>query len=491
MDTKLEKGRAITHTVTAITSKSYVHRLLLAAALYEKNVSIRSNICSKDMEATVRVINALGGLVSVRKIEPEDDESGGYLFTIERTLPEGVSLARNHGSTEPVVLDCGESGSTARFILPIAALFADTVTVTGSGKLPARPMGPLCDVLRAAGVAVSSDYLPITLSGKPCAGNYRIAGNVSSQFITGLLFMMPLIDGASSLEIEGALESAPYVDMTVEVLEKFGVDFKTENPEISEDLKSGTMIYYVNRTAATKNQAGNSNNSDGDGAEAAEDATVITAEGDWSNAAYIMAIASLGCGSAFSEVTIEGLNSESIQGDREIIRLLEKFGVSIRRVGEEGKSGDGKRNGYKVCGNPYRSIDADCSQIPDLVPALAVIAAYNDGDSIFRNVERLRIKECDRIDAVTDMLKQVNVLVDITQDNGHENIIVHGKGMSRPSSETITIDSRNDHRIAMAAAAIAFAENVPVVIRDAMAVNKSYPGFYDVIEQLGMHHVIL
>ena len=486
MDIKLEKGKAVSRTVTAITSKSYVHRLLLAAALYEKNISIRSNICSKDMEATIRVINALGGLVSVREIEPEDDESGGYLFTIERTLPEGASHAGKHGSTEPVVLDCGESGSTARFILPIASLFADTVTVTGSGKLPARPMGPLCDVLRAAGVAVSSDYLPITLSGKPCAGNYRIAGNISSQFITGLLFMMPLIDGASSLEIEGALESAPYVDMTVDVLGKFGVDYKTENQGKTEDSKSGTIVYYVNHNA-TKKQVGYSNNPDGIQTGAAEDATVIIAEGDWSNAAYIMAIASLGCGSAFSEVTIEGLNSESIQGDREIIRLLEKFGVSIRRVGEEGKSGDGKRYGYKVCGNPYRSIDADCSQIPDLVPALAVIAAYNDGDSIFRNVERLRIKECDRIDAVTDMLLQIGVKVDITQNDGHESMIVHGKGMDSPVPETITIDSRNDHRIAMAAAAIAFAESVPVVIKDAMAVNKSYPGFYEVIAKLGMN----
>ena len=182
---------------------------------------------------------------------------------------------------------------------------------------------------------------------------------------------------------------------------------------------------------------------------------------------------------------IEGLNSESIQGDREITSILDKFGVSIRR------SGNGVNCGYRVCGNPYRSIDADCSQIPDLVPALAVVAAYNEGDSIFRNVERLRIKECDRIDAVTDMLSVVGVEVDITRNEGHENMIVHGKGMNRPVAETITIDSRNDHRIAMAAAAVAVAEKEPVIIKDAMAVNKSYPGFYDVIEQLGMHHVML
>ena len=469
MDIKLEKGRAVSGTVTAITSKSYVHRLLLASALCKDKVSIRSNILSKDMEATIGVINALGGSISVEQIPRDSGEKKGYLFTAQRSLFEGAKLCRDQGSSDPLVLDCGESGSTARFILPVAPLFADNVTVTGSGKLPTRPMGPLCDVLRSAGVSVSSDYLPITLSGKPCAGDYKIAGNVSSQFITGLLFMLPLLEGKSTLRIEGELESAPYVDMTVDVLEKFGVDCEAENR---------SFAVYQAQEGLHYNAAGIDDSS-------TDDAVVITAEGDWSNAAYIMAIASLGCGSGFEDIIIEGLNSESIQGDREITSLLDKFGVSIRR------SGSGVNCGYRVCGNPYRSIDADCSQIPDLVPALAVVAAYNEGDIIFRNVERLRIKECDRIDAVTDMLSVVGVEVDITRNEGHENMIVHGKGMNRPVAETITIDSRNDHRIAMAAAAIAFAEKEPVIIKDAMAVNKSYPGFYDVIEQLGMHHVML
>ena len=458
MDIKLEKGKTVSNHVTAITSKSYVHRLLIAAALCKDKVSIRSNILSRDMEATIRVINALGGLISVERIPKEDSDEKDYLFTVARSLFEGAAMKQERRDSDPVILDCGESGSTARFILPVAPLFADSVTVTGSGKLPERPMGPLCDVLRSAGVSVSSDHLPITLSGKPGAGDYRIAGNVSSQFITGLLFMLPFLDGKSSLGIEGRLESAPYVDMTVDVLEKFGVSFETAG-----------LCYYP----------------DSRGAGSGDDAIVINAEGDWSNAAYIMSIASLGCGSGFEDITIEGLNPESIQGDREITGLLEKFGVSIRR------SGDGLCCKYRVCGNPYRSIDADCSQIPDLVPALSVLAAYNDGDSIFRNVERLRIKECDRIDAVTEMLSEAGVKVDITHNEGHENMIVHGKGMNRPVEKTITIDSRNDHRIAMAAAAIAFAEKVPVVIKDAMAVNKSYPGFYDVIEQLGMNHVMM
>ncbi len=466
MDLRLERKQSENCTVSAITSKSYVHRLLIAAALGRDRISIRSNIYSKDMEATVRVINALGGSISA-----SGTGDGEYLFTVERTLIEAADTGRCGACTDEVVLDCGESGSTARFILPVATLIADRVTVTGSGKLPGRPMGPLCNVLRDAGVSVSSDHLPITLSGRPHAGSYSIAGNVSSQFISGLLFMLPLLDGVSSLSIEGELESAPYVDMTVDVLEKFGVDY-----DISKDGDLHGGISYVNHGGSQYIYTGRR-----DKAETAESDIVIAAEGDWSNAAYIMAIAAAGAGRSFDGVTVRGLCPDSRQGDREIISVLEKFGVSVIERDNEGAAE------YIVHGNPYRCVDVQCRDIPDLVPALAVIAAYTDGDSIFRNVERLRLKECDRIEAVVSMLAKVGVLVDITYERDHENMIVHGKGMLDPVSDDIVIDSRNDHRIAMCAAAIAFAENAPVVIKDAMAVNKSYPGFYDVIDKLGMN----
>ncbi len=435
MDIKLTPGSATSPEVTAISSKSYVHRLLIAAALSDRPVRVVTNIVSKDMEATMR---------AVKEIIPQ---AGGA-----------------SGRSDKPVIDCGESGSTARFMLPLAALFADGATLTGSGKLPERPMGPLCDVLRAAGVSVSADFLPITVTGKPYAGFYSIPGNVSSQFISGLLFMLPLLEGDSRLEIEGSLESAAYVDMTLDVLERFGI--KIDKCDNGFDIPGGQK--YI--------------------APLDGDETEIVAEGDWSNSAYLMAIGALGCGRSFDRLSVTGLNPDSIQGDAAVVGIFGQFGIdiSIRR------DPDTQLAGYTITGNPSKPVDIECSQIPDLVPALAVVAAFTEGDSIFRNVSRLRAKECDRVEAVKDMLETAGILVDITSENGVENMTVHGKGsypsgsrIGNDTGNTLSIRSYNDHRIAMAASAIAFATGIPVIIEDAMAVDKSYPGFYDVTKKLG------
>jgi len=441
-DLKLTKTNALTDSVIAISSKSYVHRLIISATLCGRSVTVSTNIMSADMEATVRAVNSLGAKVEVLQVP-----GGGYDITVKSPLTTGM--------VKKCVVDCGESGSTARFILPLAPIFADTAVVTGSGRLPERPMGPLCEVLNAAGVNVVPDHLPITVQGRPKAGEYSIAGNVSSQFISGLLFMLPLLDGSSTLTIEGKLESAGYVDMTADVMTKFGFDItRRENAFLINGAESSGCVIPER----------------------------IEAEGDWSNAAYIMAIAALGSGTVFDSITIDGLNPDSIQGDRAIIPILRDFGISVSED-RDGKAGNAV---YTLSGNPSRPVDVDCSQIPDLVPALAVVAAYTKGDSVFRNVERLRMKECDRIEAVSEMLSKVGAKVDITSTNGSENMTVHGKGMNAPADHTVIINSFNDHRIAMAAAALAVAESMPVIIEDAMAVNKSYPGFFDHIEKLGI-----
>ena len=412
-------------TVTAISSKSYVHRLLIAGSLCDRKTDIVSNIDSDDMKATRRALDSL-----------------------------------MNAGTGTAVLDCGESGSTARFLLPLAALLAKEATLTGSGKLPERPMGPLCEVLRAAGVSVSSDHLPITVSGSPHAGDYEIEGNVSSQFISGLLFMLPLLDGTSTLTVKGKLESAPYVDMTVDVLERFGIRI---------------------------NKRGNNFEIPG-GQKYVCDSARIVAEGDWSNAAYVMTLASLGSGRVFDCLRMDGLDPDSIQGDRAVIGILEEFGIEVKPEYDDG----GAFSAYIIKGGPRVPVDVDCTQIPDLVPALAVLAAFADGDSVFRNVGRLRMKECDRIEAVTAMLGQLSVVVDITSEHGSENMTVHGSSRLKDHTGSgsgeagIVIDSFNDHRIAMAASAIAFATDRDVTIKDAMAVNKSYPGFYDLVRELGL-----
>ena len=437
---RLTRGEAVSTNVTAISSKSYVHRLIIAAALYSKEpVTVVTNIMSADMEATVRVICALGGLITTKTAA-----SGEYEITV--AAPLGAKIITH------AVLDCGESGSTARFVLPFASLFADEAVITGSGRLPERPMEPLCDVMSTAGVFVSAGKLPITVRGKMRPGRYEIAGNVSSQYISGLLFALPLLGGSSVLSVTGTFESAAYVDMTVDVLKKFGANIK----------RSGND-FYIDPPGPCPGHA------------------MVYAEGDWSNAAYIMAIAALSCGRSFDSLTIDGLDPDSIQGDRAVAGIMKEFGVEERTV----RSADGSSD-YVISGNPVKPVDVDCSQIPDLVPALAVVAAYAGGESIFRNVGRLRMKECDRIEAVTSLLAAVDVKVDITSHDGVEDMTVYGKGGNSPAVHEITVDSFNDHRIAMAACALAAAEPVPVVIKDPMAVNKSYPGFYDVIEKLGI-----
>ena len=415
---------------------------MIAASLTGGTTSINTNILSSDMKATIGAINALGGNAVAKHME-----DGSYEITVDKPLGTDISY--------PCVIDCIESGSTARFILPLAACFAKEATVTGSGRLPERPMGPLCDVLKNAGVTVSSDHLPITVSGKLSPGNMSIPGNVSSQYITGLLFAMSCFEKKVNLEVTGSFESEAYVDMTVDVLEKFGADIK----------RSGNT-YSVSPGLMTTPGA-------------------ITAEGDWSNAAYIMAIATLGSGAAFDSLTIEGLKGDSIQGDRRIVDLLKEFGVDVSFVC--GRNGSGA---YTIKGNPVKGVDADCSQIPDLVPALCVIAAFAPAKSVFRNVGRLRAKECDRIDATGSLLSAVGVKYDAFRDGNREDLIVYGKGMNKGGYSEIRVNSFNDHRIAMAASALCYAEECPVIIEDAMAVNKSYPGFYDVLKNIGADYVI-
>lgn len=443
MDIKLTPGRATASAITAITSKSYVHRLLIAAALYGGK-SIRSNIISNDMLATVDALRSLGAGIDIC-----EEKAGSYLIKVFEPL---------HSDNDRLcTVDCGESGSTARFIIPVAPLFCKEAVITGSGRLPERPMGPLCDVLRTSGVTADSDNLPIKLSKMPVAGDYSIPGNVSSQFISGLLFMLPLLEGRSKLTVTGNFESRAYVDMTVDVLKGFGADIEFRD-----------SAFYVNHNDPAAFSARYDNTDE------------IRAEGDWSNAAYLMAIASLGSGVLFDSFTICGLDPDSIQGDSAITGILTEFGIEVNITNDE----------CAIKGRPQSPVDVDCSQIPDLVPALAVLAAYADGDSVFRNVERLRIKECDRIEAVSDMLSAVGVEVNITKTDDSEDMTVCGKGkcgVARNGAAPVTVRSYNDHRIAMAAAALVFGEGCPVVIEDAKAVDKSFPGFYEVIGKMGIN----
>jgi len=401
-------------TLNAITSKSFAHRLLICAALADRPTRIGLNGLSDDINSTIRCLEAMGC-----RIEAQDGALG--VEPLGKPRPPSV------------VLDCGESGSTARFLLPLAARLFDSFTLNGSGRLPGRPFSPLCKALADAGCSFDSDTLPLTGTGKMRPGDFPIEGDISSQFISGLLFALPLLDSDSSVALTTPLQSTAYVDMTIEVLALFGIEI--ERREWGFRVKG-------NQTYISPGEA--------------------QAEGDWSNAAFFFCMGALG-----GEVSLQGLTPQSTQGDREVMDILRRFGANTNT----------SESGCTVTAEPLCAINIDASQIPDLVPALAVVASVAVGETKIFNAQRLRIKESDRIKSTFDLLSRLGADVRITGDG----LAIRGKERLRGG----TVDGAGDHRIVMAAATAACVCENPVVIRGCEAVNKSYPSFFEDYRAMG------
>lgn len=398
--------------IAAIPSKSDAHRLLFCAALAytPTEIAVGKEELSADIHATINCIRALGGDVTVNE---------------DRLLVTPIPMPMKH---VPIVCDCGESGSTARFLLPIAAVLSRPerpITLVGHGRLPERPFAPLCDVLRAGGTDIDRDFLPITVRGPFCAGDYRIAGDISSQYITGLLLALPLCEACSSLTLTSPLQSRGYVDMTLYTLSRFGIN-------IEADENSYTIPALPYRSPGS-----------------------LAADGDWSNAAFWL------CAGAISApITVIGLSQDSRQGDRQIADILRRFGASVKIDSDSVTVSPGALHG----------ITLSVADIPDLVPVLAVVAALAEGESRFTDAGRLRLKESDRLATVTAMLTALGGEARIDGDT----LLVRG----RACFDGGTADSANDHRIAMAAAIAALRCRGSVTLRGAEAVAKSYPAFW-------------
>ncbi len=264
-------------TLNAIASKSYAHRIIIAAALSNKPVNIYLNTSSEDIEATISCITALGSDITYKK---------GYITVTPLRL-----------SQKNIILDCGESGSTARFMLPIAAAVYDKFQMTGHGRLPERPFTPLISQMRKNGVSIDRDTLPLSVSGRLKGGNFEIAGNISSQYITGLLMALPLCKDKSKITLTSKLQSSAYVDMTLDVLNKFGI--YTEKTDTSYFIRPQQYISPEE----------------------------IIVEGDWSNAAFWIVADKL-CGS----IKINGLNYNSLQGDMNILTAVDKTQIDAGEI---------------------------------------------------------------------------------------------------------------------------------------------------------------
>ena len=402
--------KKLSGAVTPPPSKSQAHRLLIAAAL-SGGVSVLHGLAeSQDIQATRRCLSALGAGI--------EDLPDGALRV--HGLGHGIVMAPPYA-----LLDCGESGSTLRFLIPVALLVQGEASFTGRGRLMERPLKPYEDLFREKGVAWKLEDHILTVNGGRGydalaldSGAYRLPGNVSSQFFTGLLFALPLLNGDSILVSTTPLESRDYLEMTRQALAAAGV----------------TTRWADENTLCVP------------GGQAYQPFTA-TAEADWSQAGFWYAADFLD-----SQVEIRGLDPDSAQGDKVVSELYWK----LARPGDA---------------------EIDVSGCPDLLPPLAVMAAVRSGTTRFTNAARLRMKESDRLSTITAALTALGAEVHEEPDR----LIIVGK----PSLPGGTVDSANDHRIAMMAAIAATGCSGPVTIRGAECVQKSYPDFWEVYRSLG------
>ncbi len=436
---KLLNMPRLSGVVRAPSSKSEAHRHLMVAALahlYGAGSSPRLVRCTdlnEDIEATVRCLGALGA--DIRR-EGED-----FTVTPIRRIPRHA------------VLDCGESGSTLRFLLPVVCALGAvegaptdfSVSMVGHGRLPARPLSPLYEELVAHGAILSpKGENPLVVKGSITSGDYSVDGGVSSQFVSGLLFALPLLNGESRLSVTGRIESAPYIDMTLDALAAVTPAARGTLPELH--------IHAASLRRCSFPQDG-----------------LSTVGGDWSGAAFFLAAGVMA--PAGQSVTVMGLDPHTRQGDAAIVEVLRRMGGRIEL------DTDG---GYTAYASALHGYEIDAAQIPDLVPILAVVASVAEGETRITGASRLRLKESDRLATVRALLEALGGDVTETADG----LIIRGV----PSLRGGLVDAAGDHRIAMSAAIAATRCVEPVTICGAEAVAKSYPAFWDDFEKISLKY---
>lgn len=384
-------------------SKSLSHRAIICASLcMEKESKISNIVFSDDIEATIEGMKTLGA-----EINKADD----------------FILVKSKNIISNKTINCNESGSTLRFLIPLSLVLTNDCTFTGRGRLIDRPLNVYYEIFKKQNIKYETNEgkLPLRIKGNLPSGSYEIPGNVSSQFITGLFFALPLLKGDSDVKITDSLESKNYIDLTLDIMKKFNIYIE----------KVDEHNYFIRGNQKYK-------------------AFDYKVEGDFSQAAFFLAANVLG-----SNIDFFGLNYDSLQGDKEILNIIEEYSVQQNKI----------------------TIDA--SQIPDLVPAISVIASLKENCiTNIINAGRLRFKESDRLKAMSSEMNKLGALIQETKDG----LIIKGRKSLHGNS---TVNSWNDHRIAMALAIAATKCEAPIILEGYQSVKKSYPKFWDDYKSLG------
>ena len=408
MDSINIRPTKLSGSIYAPPSKSLSHRAIICASLCNEGESVINNIIlSEDIKATIDGMRELGAEIKI----------------IDEKHSSTLCISRNNRKISLININCRESGSTLRFLIPLGLELSDECIFNGSGRLVERPLDVYYKVFNKDKIQYETENgtLPLKVSGNFLGGCYEVTGGISSQFITGLFFALPLLSNDSKIIIKDKLESKGYIDLTLDMLSKFNVfienkSYKKFNIKGNSEYKSAN--YHV--------------------------------EGDYSQGAFFMVAKEIG-----NNVKCLGLNSNSLQGDKEILEIINKYH-------------DAKEE-----------ITIDVSQIPDLVPILAVLASLKKGITTkIINAGRVRIKESDRLKAITNELKCIGADIEELGDG----LIIKGKKILKGDAK---VDSWNDHRIAMALAIAATRCEKDIILNGYKAVNKSYPRFWDDYQMLG------
>ena len=421
MEVIIKKSPQLTGVVCAPPSKSYTQRMVIAASLSKGTSKISQPLLSEDTEATIRAVTALGAKVNK---------------TVECWIVQGASPLT--AAKEPV--DCGESGATLRFMIPVAALADGPSTLTFKGSIKRRPVEPLLESLKDLGAnanlgKIDTDDAVFVAGNGIIGGETSIRGDISSQFISGLMFACPLAKKPTEITLASQLESADYVKMTEVVLSKHA---------IAVGVKENFIAIPPNQTYKAADEK---------------------VPGDFSSAAFLLAAAAI----TNSDVTITNLNYEAVQGDKAILRILKEMGINGRVCPDSIE--------IKSTGNSLKSITLNAKNIPDLVPAIAVLACYAEGTSKIFGASRLKLKESDRLQSLQIGLSKMGA-----------KIMVNNDGLTIKGGAKLygaTIDPHNDHRIAMACSVAALGAEGSTIIKNAKCVRKSYPQFFTHLKQIG------